>query len=89
MVRTAQPLGQLAAYLLEQQSEDGLCVWGFFEDAVQEIFAVQVLAGRRFPDVINDHSDLLADSFVLPDAALAEVSAPLRDPPVRAAALAG
>jgi hypothetical protein len=53
-----------------------------FEDAVQEVFAVQVLAGRRFPEIINDNPALLADSFVLPDAALAEVSAPLRDVPV-------
>lgn len=28
-----------------------------FEDAVQEIFAVQVLEGKRFPDVINDSKD--------------------------------
>jgi uncharacterized protein (TIGR03032 family) len=63
-----------------------------FEDAVQEIFAVQVLSGRRFPDVVNDNTALMADSFVLPQAALAEVSAPLRELPVcalPAAALAG
>jgi hypothetical protein len=53
-----------------------------FEDAVQEVFAVQVLPGRRFPEIINDNPALLADSFVLPEAALAEVSAPLRDLPV-------
>src|SRR5205807_5904311 len=40
-----------------------------FEDAVQEIFAVQVLPGRRFPDVINDDNARIADSFVLPDQA--------------------
>jgi uncharacterized protein (TIGR03032 family) len=49
-----------------------------FEDAVQEIFAVQVLGDTRFPDLINDNSDLIADSFVLPDSALAEVSAGYR-----------
>jgi uncharacterized protein (TIGR03032 family) len=38
-----------------------------FEDAMQEIFAVQVLPGLRFPDVINDDAKTLADSFVLPD----------------------
>ena len=43
-----------------------------FEDAVQEIFAVQVLPGKRFPDVINDNTQLIADSFVLPDEALPE-----------------
>jgi uncharacterized protein (TIGR03032 family) len=48
-----------------------------FEDAVQEIFAVQVLAGRRRPDVLNDNVPRLADSFVLPDEALEQTPAPL------------
>jgi uncharacterized protein (TIGR03032 family) len=38
-----------------------------FEDAVQEIFAVQVLPGLRFPDLVNDDEKALADSFVLPE----------------------
>ncbi len=42
-----------------------------FEDAMQEIFAVQVLAGKRFPDVVNEDLKTLADSFVLPDDAVA------------------
>ena len=29
--RTAQPLGSLAAYLLEPESDDGLAVWNFFD----------------------------------------------------------
>jgi dipeptidyl aminopeptidase/acylaminoacyl peptidase len=41
LVRTAQPLGTLAAYLLEPQSEDGLCTWNFFDDALAE--------GRDYP----------------------------------------
>jgi dipeptidyl aminopeptidase/acylaminoacyl peptidase len=41
LVRTAQPLGTLAAYLLEPQAEDGLCAWDFFADGVQE--------GKDFP----------------------------------------
>ena len=45
-----------------------------FEDAVQEIFAVPVLPGRRYPDLINDDEKLLENSFVVPDAALADVS---------------
>jgi uncharacterized protein (TIGR03032 family) len=49
-----------------------------FEDAVQEIFAVQVLPGVRFPDLINDQPKLLADSFVVPDEALKLVPQPLR-----------
>jgi len=31
VVRTAQPLGRLAAYLLEPESDDGLLVWNFFD----------------------------------------------------------
>ena len=51
-----------------------------FEDAVQEIFSVQVLPGVRSPDLINDQPTLLADSFVVPDEALAVVPEPLRYP---------
>lgn len=36
MVRTAQPLGTLAAYLLEPQAEDGLCAWNFFDAALRQ-----------------------------------------------------
>ena len=55
-----------------------------FEEAVQEIFAVQVLPGRRFPDPINDNGELISDSFVLPDSALDEVAASYPDPGARA-----
>src|SRR5271157_2304233 len=52
-----------------------------FEEAVQEIFAVQVLPGRRFPDLINDNNaQLISDSFVLPDSALDEVAGSYRGP---------
>jgi hypothetical protein len=50
-----------------------------FEDALQEIFAVQALPYRR-PDVLNDDALRLAESFVLPDKSLAEVAAPFRRP---------
>ena len=49
-----------------------------FEDAVQEIFAVEVLPGMRYPDVITDNTELLASSYVLPDEALADVPETLR-----------
>jgi uncharacterized protein (TIGR03032 family) len=49
-----------------------------FEDALQEIFAVQIVPGRRYPDLINDDQTLLDDSFVLTDEALEAVPAPLR-----------
>jgi dipeptidyl aminopeptidase/acylaminoacyl peptidase len=41
LVRTAQPLGSLAAFLLEPQSLDGLTTWNFFDDALKE--------GKDFP----------------------------------------
>ncbi len=41
--------------------------WLRFESGVQEIFAVQVLPGIRFPDLITDDAELLANSFVLPE----------------------
>jgi uncharacterized protein (TIGR03032 family) len=49
-----------------------------FEEAVQEIFAVQVLPGRLFPELISHDERLLENSFVLPDAALADVPASRR-----------
>jgi uncharacterized protein (TIGR03032 family) len=49
-----------------------------FEDAVQEIFAVSLLPGIRFPDLINDNAEIVGSSFVLPDAALRDVPAELR-----------
>jgi dipeptidyl-peptidase-4 len=43
VVKTAQPLGRLAAYLLEPTSEDGLTTWNFFDKglAVGKEFPVQ------------------------------------------------
>ncbi len=38
-----------------------------FEDHVQEIFAVQVAPGLRFPDLINEERALIAGAFMLPD----------------------
>ncbi len=49
-----------------------------FETAVQEVFAVTVLPRKRYPDLINDDEKLLENSFVVPDAALADVPASLR-----------
>jgi uncharacterized protein (TIGR03032 family) len=45
-----------------------------FEDAVQEIFAVQALPGRRFPELLNDDAARIADSFVLPEWATADAA---------------
>jgi uncharacterized protein (TIGR03032 family) len=51
-----------------------------FEEAVREIFAVQVLPGLHYPELINDNPALIANSFVLPDEALAQVAAAIRFP---------
>jgi uncharacterized protein (TIGR03032 family) len=47
-----------------------------FEAGVQEIFAVQVLPGVGFPAVLEWGDARLAHTYVLPDAALAEVARP-------------
>jgi uncharacterized protein (TIGR03032 family) len=49
-----------------------------FEDAVQEIFAVEVLPGSRYPELVNEDRELLASSYTLPDSALADVPSELR-----------
>jgi uncharacterized protein (TIGR03032 family) len=48
-----------------------------FEEGVQEIFAVQVLRGIRFPEIMEWDDERLGHSYVLPDEALADV--PLAD----------
>jgi uncharacterized protein (TIGR03032 family) len=46
-----------------------------FDAGVQEVFAVRVLPGVRFPELLDDPNDTTAaESFVLPDAALREVA---------------
>jgi uncharacterized protein (TIGR03032 family) len=49
-----------------------------FEDALQEIFAVEVLPGIVFPELINDDAELIGASYVLPDEALSLVPIELR-----------
>ena len=80
MVRQGNPRNALAA--------SGVCAIDLlsgrvvpllrFDTAVQEVFAVTVLPGRRYPELINDDEKLLENSFVVPDAALADVSPVLR-----------
>jgi hypothetical protein len=45
-----------------------------FESGVQEIFAVQVLHGMRWPDVLTDEQPAVAEAFLLPDDALGDVA---------------
>jgi hypothetical protein len=47
VVKTDQPLGALAAFLLEPQSEDGLCTWNFFDAGLRSGLDYPVL--RRLP----------------------------------------
>ncbi len=49
-----------------------------FEGTVQEIFAVQVLPGILYPDIVNEPGESRDSSFVLPDEALLEVPTHLR-----------
>ena len=51
IVRTAQPLGTLAVYLLEPQSEDGLATWNFFDDVLAEGKEFPIARVRRPDDV--------------------------------------
>lgn len=74
--------------LVERLSERTCGVWvihietgqtvGFlrFESGVQEIFAVQILQGMKFPEVLEWGDEKLSHSYVLPDEALAEVVLP-------------
>jgi uncharacterized protein (TIGR03032 family) len=43
-----------------------------FEGAVQEIFAVDLLRGMTFPEIVEHGSPIVNQAFVLPDAALAQ-----------------
>jgi len=49
IVRTGQPLGTLAAYLLEPQSEDGFCAWNFLDDELAVGKDIPIL---RFPKTV-------------------------------------
>jgi hypothetical protein len=52
--------------------------WLRFEGTVQEIFAVEVLPGIEFPDLINEPGAILDSSFVLPAGALHDLPPALR-----------
>jgi uncharacterized protein (TIGR03032 family) len=49
-----------------------------FEDAVQEIFAVELMPGFRYPDLINHDLEVIGHSYVLSDEALSLVPEPLK-----------
>ena len=69
-----------------KEAEDRTCgVWvlnietgetlGFcrFEEGVQEIFAVEAMAGMRFPDLVNHDPKIVGSAYVLSDEALSSV----------------
>jgi dipeptidyl-peptidase 4 len=67
IVRTTQPLGNLAVYLLEPGSEDGLATWNFFDEGMKE--------GTDFPVVRLPQA---VPMFVSPAEPLAEDRGPIR-----------
>ena len=51
-----------------------------FEDALQEIFAVQILQGIISPDLVNDELEMIHSSYELPDEAMKFVEIPKPEP---------
>jgi len=51
-----------------------------FEDALQEIFAVQILQGIISPDLVNDELEMMHSSYELPDEAMKFVEIPKPEP---------
>lgn len=47
-----------------------------FESDVAEIFAVQILRGIRFPELLPSDAPMVGETYVLPDEALADVALP-------------
>ncbi len=47
-----------------------------FEAGVQEVFAVQVLPGMCYPDLLTDDHPGVASAYLLPDATMADVAKP-------------
>lgn len=45
-----------------------------FKSGVQEIFAVSVLSGIRYPEILEPSSPLIGSSYALPDTAMKDVS---------------
>jgi uncharacterized protein (TIGR03032 family) len=47
-----------------------------FTGGVQEIFAITILRGAMYPEVVNESGDLLASIYAVPDSVLHEVASP-------------
>jgi uncharacterized protein (TIGR03032 family) len=47
-----------------------------FEERVQEVFAVQLLPGMRYADILTEEHEEVANTFLMPDDAMADVARP-------------
>jgi uncharacterized protein (TIGR03032 family) len=47
-----------------------------FQEGVQEVFAVQILPGMRYPDVLTQEHAMVGNAILLPDEALKDVARP-------------
>jgi hypothetical protein len=65
LVRTAQPLGVLAAILLEPQCDDGLTTWNFFDAALEPLMRTPDAAARIF-SVARITGALVVPSRIVP-----------------------
>jgi uncharacterized protein (TIGR03032 family) len=71
--RLVDPAKRMCGVCVVDLRSGEVVAWLQFMDGVQEVFAVQVVP-RRYPDLINDNVALMQNSFVVPDAALSEIS---------------
>jgi Zinc carboxypeptidase len=66
LVRTAQPLGTLAAYLLEPESDDGLTTWNFLDSYLErgKTYPIyKLMPNQSIPPTVTRHSSGGAASF--------------------------
>jgi len=70
--RLAQAERVCGVWIVDIQSAE-ILAFVRFEDAVQEIFAVELLLGTNYPDVANHDLELIGGSYVLSDEAISLV----------------
>jgi uncharacterized protein (TIGR03032 family) len=75
--RLAEAERQCGVWVINWQTGETLAFLRF-EEGVQEIFAVQILPAR-FPEMLEWQDKLLMTSYVVPDAALADVALPNKE----------
>jgi dipeptidyl aminopeptidase/acylaminoacyl peptidase len=66
MIRTAQPLGNLAVCMLEPRSEDGLTTWNFFDAALKEGNDFPVLRMKKSVPISITAAEALAENRPAP-----------------------